>query len=120
MTAISMTGGSLRQAEPRKALALTVRGRRVLAALLLAPLGLGVGLIAAQAPSALAGDDRPLAGAVEEFESHTVLPGETLWDIAAGMGVDGDVRDVVAEIMRLNALPSATLQAGQQLALPNL
>ncbi|MGO1544758.1 MAG: LysM peptidoglycan-binding domain-containing protein [Gulosibacter sp.] len=116
-----MTAMSLHDTSRKRAgLKLTVRGRRVLAALLLAPVGLGIGIGVAQMPAAFAGDDAVAQGAHEQFEMHTVLAGESLWDIAGGIAGSSDVRDVVAEIMRLNGLSDASLQAGQQLALPNL
>lgn len=116
--------------DARPGVRLTVRGRRVLAALLLAPIGTGLGIGLASMPAAFA--DGAVAGAAngtsgaaftggvdEEFEIHTVGVGESLWDIASSIAGTHDVRDVVAEIQRLNGLPNASLQPGQQLALPN-
>ncbi|KAB1641864.1 LysM peptidoglycan-binding domain-containing protein [Gulosibacter chungangensis] len=122
MTAISLNGSGRRNA----GLKLTVRGRRLVAAMLFAPIGLGIGIGISQLPAAFAGDEAVVAGGVyEQFEVHTVLAGESLWDIASDLvashGHDTyDVRDVVSEIQRLNGLSSSSLQAGQQLALPNL
>lgn len=105
----------------RATMKLTARGRRVLAALLLAPVGLGIGIGVAQIPAAFADDHAGAPGAVyEQFETHTVLTGESLWGIAAAIAGSHDVRDVVAEIQRLNGLSGSSLQAGQRLALPNL
>ena len=102
-------------------LRLTARGRRVLAALLLAPIALGAGIGLAQLPAAFAGDAASVGtGERESFETITVAQGETLWSIAESIAGDGDVRDVVHEVMRLNNLDGASLQAGQKLALPNL
>ena len=118
MTAVPFnTARSARQAAPMR---LTVRGRRVIASLLLAPVGLVAGVALAQVPTALAGDASIASQQAEQFEYHTVLAGENLWGIASSIAGDRDVRDVVAEIMRLNGLQSASVQAGQQLALPNL
>ncbi len=47
-----------------------------------------------------------------------VAPGQTLWGIASDIAVDGDVRSMMTEIERLNALESAGLQAGQKLRVP--
>lgn len=118
MTAAPLYGRTARTARAG-GLRLTVRGRRLLATLLLAPIAVLGGFSLAQIPAAIAGDGAGGA-AVERFELHTVLSGETLWDIASSIGGTHDVRDVVAEIMRLNGLTSASVQAGQQLALPNL
>jgi LysM repeat protein len=46
-----------------------------------------------------------------------VKPGDTLWEIARRVAPQRDPRDVVAELRRLNALPSADVRAGQQLRL---
>ena len=51
--------------------------------------------------------------------THTVVAGETLWDIASGIAAPGeDVRDVVAELADLNGLAGVGLQAGQRILLP--
>jgi predicted Zn-dependent protease len=47
-----------------------------------------------------------------------VQPGETLWDIAARVAPEVDRRDTVLRIVELNALPSSSVQAGQELAVP--
>ena len=47
-----------------------------------------------------------------------VTPGDTLWGIASEIAADGDVRSMMNEIERLNALESAGLQAGQKLRVP--
>ena len=44
--------------------------------------------------------------------------GDTLWDIAAGIADDGDVRAVIAQIEKLNALDSGMVAAGQKLVVP--
>ncbi|WP_343319993.1 LysM peptidoglycan-binding domain-containing protein [Arthrobacter sp. TMP15] len=50
--------------------------------------------------------------------SVTVLQGDSLWSIARASNPNGDVRDVVREIVALNELGSAVLQAGQHLYVP--
>ncbi|RRJ87954.1 LysM peptidoglycan-binding domain-containing protein [Gulosibacter macacae] len=100
-------------------LRLTVRGRRVLASLLLAPIGLGIGIGLAQIPAAFAGDSSIAAGETVEYEWRTVLGGESLWSISEEIAGNRDIRDVVHEIMRLNNLSTASVQAGQRIALPN-
>ena len=47
-----------------------------------------------------------------------VAPGDTLWGIASEIATDGDVRSMMSEIERLNALESAGLAAGQKLRVP--
>ncbi|MGL4172882.1 MAG: LysM peptidoglycan-binding domain-containing protein [Actinomycetota bacterium] len=54
----------------------------------------------------------------QDFKYVTVLPGETLWSIAAGLDHRRDRRDVVIDLMEINKLPSAHLIAGQVLAIP--
>jgi LysM repeat protein len=44
-----------------------------------------------------------------------VQPGDTLWSIARRIAPDRDARLVVADLRRLNALPSADLEVGQRL-----
>lgn len=52
-------------------------------------------------------------------EQIVVLPGQTLWDIAADIAPDQDTRTVIAEIVDLNALTSAgDIRAGQPLYIP--
>ena len=47
-----------------------------------------------------------------------VQPGDTLYGIASSMAEPGEVRDMVHRIQELNALPSATIAEGQELAVP--
>jgi hypothetical protein len=47
-----------------------------------------------------------------------VGPGETLWSIASELAEDGEVRDMVDQIERLNALDDSMLYAGQELHVP--
>lgn len=97
-------------------LRLTVRGRRVLA--LLAALPAVIALCAAilGGGAALASRD---AGAPEgTFPTITVSAGESLWTIAEEVAPHRDPRDVVDELVRLNALDTVAVQVGQQLAIP--
>lgn len=48
----------------------------------------------------------------------TVIPGDTLWEIAGELAPASDPRDVVASIVDLNDLDSAQVFAGQRLAVP--
>ena len=97
-------------------LRLTVRGRRVLAALAAAPAVIALSLAILSGGGALAsGETSAPAGT---FEQVTVMPGDTLWSIAEEVAPHDDPRDVVDAIMRLNALPSGSLTAGQSLAVP--
>jgi hypothetical protein len=58
------------------------------------------------------------AGQAAPTEVVQVAPGDTLWGIASELAADGDVRSMMSEIERLNALESAGLAAGQKLRVP--
>lgn len=58
------------------------------------------------------------AGQPAPTEVVQVAPGDTLWGIASEVATDGDVRSMMSEIERLNALESAGLSAGQKLRVP--
>lgn len=91
---------------------LTRRGRLVvLLGALLVVLALGVlwgaGSVATERP-----------GTPEPSTIVMVGPGDTLFEIAADVTVDGDVAAMVERIQRLNALDSAMLAVGQRLRVP--
>lgn len=86
------------------------RRRRTTFAILLAVIAAVVG------PQAFAGDDD---SATAIYDTHTVAHGETLWSIAASVTPVGeDVRDVLADITRMNAIGGSTIQVGEQLRIP--
>lgn len=58
------------------------------------------------------------AGEQIPTEVVQVAPGDTLWGIASEIAADGDVRSVMTQIERLNALESTGLHAGQKLRVP--
>ncbi|WP_164743407.1 LysM peptidoglycan-binding domain-containing protein [Microbacterium sulfonylureivorans] len=117
ITTPALTGASFRSAaRPATRLRLTVRGRRVLAVLAALPAALAVCFAMISGGSALASRD---AGApIESFTTITVSSGDTLWSIAEAVAPAADPRDVVDALVRLNALDSVSLQAGQSLAIP--
>lgn len=96
----------------RSTVRLTRRGRLVVFLLALAAV-LAVGILWASGSVAT---DEP--GTPEPTRVVMVGPGDTLWDIAAGLADDGDVRAMVDKIEKLNALDSAMLTAGQKLVVP--
>lgn len=101
-----------RQVAGRGSVRLTRRGRLVVLALSLAiVLGIGIALsggsVATQEP-----------GTAEPTQTLIVRSGQTLWDIAADRAEHGEVRSMVQEIERLNALDSAEVIAGQRLVVP--
>lgn len=121
---VSMQSGPAVNGGDRARLQLTRRGRLVLlgvpailtaAVMVFAALAIGLGSIAtpAQAAAGYAAVD------LEDYAvSVTVLPGDNLWSIAGASNPNGDVRDVVREIVALNELGSGVLQAGQRLYVP--
>ena len=111
-TAPIRTTARPRPAAPAGSVRLTRRGRLVvftLGLLLVLALGtiLGARSVATEHP-----------GTPEPTRVVMVGSGETLWDIAAGLADDGDVRAMIARIEDLNALDSAMVTAGQRLRVP--
>ena len=51
------------------------------------------------------------------FEQITVMPGDTLWNIAATIAPGVDTQQVIADIVSLNQLETATVQPGQRIAI---
>lgn len=59
------------------------------------------------------------ADQVPVVSEYVVEPGDTLWDLAAGVTVAGsDVRATLADIREVNDLSSSMIQPGQILLLP--
>ncbi|MDQ1126931.1 LysM repeat protein [Microbacterium sp. SORGH_AS 505] len=100
----------------RTRLRLTTRGRRVVATLAALPavVALGIGILSSGGALA-SGDAGSAAGT---FKTVTVHSGDSLWTIAQDVAPDSDPRDVIDDIVRLNALPSSVVDAGQSLAIP--
>ena len=95
------------------ALRLTRRGKAFVFAVALAVIAVLVVLFGS---SSLAGSN---AGVMPETTTVTVLPGHTLWEIAADANPNGDIRATVDDILRLNSLPNASaLQMGSEIAVP--
>ena len=97
---------------PPTTLSLTRRGRLVVfTASLLLVLALfvlwGSGSVATEQP-----------GTAEPTLVVQVEPGDTLYDLAARITVDGDINAMVERIEDLNRLESAMLYAGQKLRVP--
>lgn len=102
---------------PRTRLRLTVRGRRVLAALVAVPAVTGLAAAIIGGGSALA--SREDGADVGSFETVTVLSGESLWGIAQQVAPGHDPRDVVDAIAHLNRIDAGQVVAGQELAIPS-
>jgi LysM repeat protein len=97
---------------PHGSVRLTRRGRAVVVLVALLAV-LAVGLVVASS-SVATGE----GGTAEPTRVVQVSPGDTLWDIAATVAGDGDVRAMVAQISKLNALDSGLVVAGQRLLVP--
>jgi LysM repeat protein len=85
----------------------------VLAVLLFAAVLLGAFSLGRTASQAAA----PTSPAVV-VEHTTVEAGDSLWSVARRVAPENDPREVVEQIRRLNDLPGAQIQVGQQLLLP--
>lgn len=96
-------------------LRLTMRGRRVLAAIAAVPAAIALGVAILGGGAALASH---ASGASVHYETVTVHPGDTLWGIAQEVAPRDDPRDVVDAIVNLNALDQVTLVPGQRIAIP--
>lgn len=112
MSTLSISPTFTTSRAPQSSLRLTRRGRAVvvlvaLTLLLVAAFFLG---------SVAVGSETP--GQAEPTEVVMVGTGDTLWDIAAEINTDGDVRSTMRKIERLNALDSVGLSAGQKLRVP--
>jgi hypothetical protein len=99
----------------RPPLRLTRRGRLLLRAALalLVGLSVAVAVLTVSRPAAAGTVAHPVV-----TRYHVVMPGETLWRIAADEVPGVDARDTAARIIELNQMPGSALQAGQRLALP--
>lgn len=102
-----------REAASSGGVRLTRRGRLVvLMAALCFVLVLGIVLGGVSTASDEAGQARPT-------EVVVVDDGDTLWGIAAEVAEDGEVRSVMKDIERLNALESPALMVGQKILVPS-
>jgi nucleoid-associated protein YgaU len=104
---------------PAASLRLTRRGRlSVTAGSTLVVLAAGVLAVGAWLPGA--GAASPAGSDVEPVavRTTTVLPGQTLWEIAARVAPEEDRRDTIVRILEANGLDTARVVAGQQLVLP--
>lgn len=101
------------QSAPR--LRLTTRGRVVLLVLAATPLVIAALLFALNGGGAAA----TLEPSDSSFVYVDVAAGQSLWTIAEQHAPTLDPRQVVAQLIEVNQLPSADVFAGQQLAIPS-
>ncbi|CAN5447145.1 hypothetical protein BH10ACT6_BH10ACT6_11290 [soil metagenome] len=108
-------GGFTAASSPATHLHITKRGRAVVAFLVAVPLAVAAAVFGAGAVGAVAGSG---GGAATSFHYVTVDPGQSLWQLAETIAPNADPRDVVADVVTLNNLPSGDVQPGQRLAIP--
>lgn len=97
---------------PAPRLRLTRRGRAVLGALAVLPLAIAAVVLGAG--GALASHD----AAEVSYTWVTVEAGQSLWDLADEIAPADDPSEFAAQVASLNQLASASLQPGQELAIP--
>jgi hypothetical protein len=105
-------------ASQQKCYRLTRRGRVVftaVTALLITALGVGTGTAHAAGSSPSRGASS--RGASSRYQV-TVLAGENLWSLAEKLAPGADSRDLIAEIIGLNALSGTTIYPGERLWVP--
>jgi hypothetical protein len=95
-------------------LRLTARGRAVLLTLAATPLVIAAVVLGLSGGNAQASLEDPSV----TFTYVTVAPGQSLWSIAESIAPQADPREVVADIVSLNQLASADVEAGESIALP--
>lgn len=105
---------SLHQAQTSTKLRLTLRGQAVIVAFIAIVLAIVVSFFTFGATGANA----TLQTGANDFTYVSVEAGQTLWELASELDPTADPRDVIAEIVSLNALTSSSVEAGQRIALP--
>jgi LysM domain len=108
----------VRQARPGP-VRLTRRGRWVVAAFaILVVVVVATVLWMTVAGSVQASSHTPVGSPYRGMTQVVVRPGQTLWSIAAAAEPSGNPWAVVQQIMQVNALSGAQVQAGEQLWVP--
>jgi LysM domain len=103
----------------RSPVRLTRRGRIVVAALVIVGATMAALLVTLLVSGGAQATNHGVArGGYQGMHQVVVLPGQTLWSIAAAAEPSADPRSVIQEIMTANALTSAGISAGQQLWVP--
>jgi hypothetical protein len=126
MTAVTLSSTAPRITAPRISeastatprLRITRRGRLVLTTLVIGPLvTLGVvgGVVAGLSTTSAVATSSSVSA---EFDYLTINAGESLWQVAERIAPTSDPRDVIAEIVSLNQLPTSSVEAGQRIAIP--
>jgi hypothetical protein len=74
--------------------------------------------LAGTARADAAGSGVPAAAVYKSVRSVVVLPGQSLWTIAAQAEPSADPRSVIQQIIDLNALGGTSIHPGQRLLVP--
>jgi LysM repeat protein len=114
MSTISLAPSAAASSVAVPRLRITRRGQVVLSVLIAIPLVLGVGAFVLGSGDAVATS----TSSSTTFEHVRVQAGDTLWSIAERIAPKSDPRDVVADIIKLNQLGSASITPNQLLAIP--
>ncbi len=109
------TAGAAQHASAPR-LRLTRRGRAVFTTLAATPLVIAALAFALNGGMATATVEQADSGAASQV---AVLPGQSLWQLAEEVAPGEDTREVVAQLLRVNALDSAEVFPGQQLLVPS-
>lgn len=95
-------------------LRITARGQAVLIALV----AVVAAVIAMSFLLGVTGAQASAESSTNDFTYVSVASGQSLWQLATLIAPESDPRDVIAEIVQLNSLPSADVEVGQRLAIP--
>jgi hypothetical protein len=96
----------------RSHLRITRRGRIVLGAVAALP------AIVLATASLLGAESATATSESVQLEVVTVEAGETLWQLAESVAPAADPRDVVHDVLSLNGITSADIEAGVELEIP--
>jgi LysM repeat protein len=106
------SGRPVSRPAPQGPVRLTRRGRVVVTLLIV---GLILGALVIFSGQSVATDE---AGTPAPTRTVVVGEGDTLWAIATEVAGDGDIREAVHEIEKLNSLTGPALEVGQEIAVP--
>ncbi|MER3388488.1 MAG: LysM peptidoglycan-binding domain-containing protein [Microcella sp.] len=112
MSSITYSTGFALPAAPRTRLRLTRRGRAVITALVSLPLVIALIMLA------LNGGGATATSGAEAPTTVTVQAGQSLWSLAGTLAPEANPADVVADMLAVNSLDSASVQPGQVLIVP--
>ncbi|WP_235734902.1 LysM peptidoglycan-binding domain-containing protein [Nocardioides alcanivorans] len=108
-----MSTVALHSTPTRRQLQLTRRGRAVV--FIAAAVLVLIAAVFLGATSVATADE---GGSATATRVIMVDEGDTLWAIAADLAEDGEVREMIDTIKRINALDSSALQVGQEIHVP--